>query len=72
VKVGVDPTGNEVQAQLDSPGPSKYFANLALRAAQQWKFRPPMIDGQDVSSEWILRFEFSRTDTKVRPVRTSP
>src|SRR3984893_1183032 len=72
VKVGVDPTGNEVQAQLDSPGPSKYFANLALRAAQRWKFRPPMIDGQYVSSEWILRFEFSRTDTKVRPVRTSP
>jgi TonB family protein len=72
VKVRVDPSGREAQAELDSPGPSRYFANLALQAAQRWKFRPLKIDGQDASSEWLLRFEFSRTDTKVRPVRTSP
>lgn len=72
VRVHVDPTGSAVGAQLDSPGPSKYFAGLALRAAERWKFRPLKIDGQDRSSEWILRFGFSRTDTAVDPVRASP
>jgi TonB family protein len=72
VRVHVDPTGGAVGAQLDSPGPSKYFAGLALRAAERWKFRPMKIDGQDRSSEWILRFGFSRTDTTVHPVRVSP
>ena len=72
VRVHVDPTGSAVGAQLDSPGPSKYFAGLALRAAERWKFRPLKIDGQDRSSEWILRFGFSRTDTAVHPVRATP
>jgi TonB family protein len=71
-RVHVDPTGSVVGAQLDSPGPSKYFAGLALRAAERWKFRPMNIGGQDRSGEWILRFEFSRTDTKVHPVPASP
>ena len=72
VRVNVDPAGNVVGAQLDSPGPSKYFARLALQAAERWKFKPMKMDGQDRSSEWILRFGFSRTDTSVHPVRESP
>jgi TonB family protein len=71
VRVRVDPSGSVVSAELESPGPSKYFAELALRAARLWKFEPAKVDGQAVSSEWILRFEFVRTATKVFPVRAA-
>jgi TonB family protein len=68
VEVRVDRSGNVLVATLDSPGPSRYFAELALQAARRWKFSPAKIDGRDVSSEWILRFEFVRTETRVFPV----
>ncbi len=72
VRVAVDPYGNVTAAALDSPGPSKYFADLALQAARRWKFRPTKIDGRNVSSEWILRFQFERTATRVLPVQAAP
>ena len=68
VKVAVDPSGSVTDAKLDSPGRSKYFANLALQAAQRWEFAPAKVDGRNVSSEWILRFEFEGTGTRVFPV----
>jgi TonB family protein len=71
VKVSVDASGN-VAAMLDTPGPSRYFAGLALQAARRWKFAPAKVDGQDVSSEWLLRFEFSRTGTTAFPARIGP
>jgi len=72
VRVAIDPSGNVTRAAFDSPGPSKYFADLALQAARRWKFRPTKIDSQNVSSEWILRFQFERTGTRVVPVQASP
>jgi TonB family protein len=66
VKVVVDASGNVVEATLDSPGPSRYFARLALQAAQEWKFAPPQADGK-VPSKWILHFVFSRTGAEVLP-----
>jgi TonB family protein len=72
VRVAVDPSGNVAEATLDSPGRSKYFADRALQAARRWKFAPAKVDGQNTSSEWILRFEFERTATKVLPVRAAP
>ena len=69
LRVRVDPSGQVVDAQLDSPGPSKYFSELAAQAARQWKFVPPKIDGRPVSSEWLLRFTFVRTGISVVPVR---
>lgn len=71
VRVAVDSSGGVVGAAFDSPGPSKYFANLALQAARRWKFGPAKLDSQYVSSEWILRFEFGRTATQVFPVQAS-
>jgi len=70
VRVRVDPSGSVVDATLDSPGPSTYFANLAMQAARRWKFVPAKIDGKDVMNEWILRFEFLNNSTKVHAVRT--
>jgi len=72
VRVRVDPLGGVAGAKLDSPGPSRYFAGLAVKAARHWKFDPAKIDGKNVSSEWILRFEFGKSGTKVLPVRTDP
>jgi TonB family protein len=72
VRVRVDPSGNVVGADIDSPGPSKFFADRALQAAQRWEFQPPTVDGQEVSSEWVLRFEFTSTATNVVPVQAAP
>jgi TonB family protein len=72
VKVGVDPSGNVLETRLDSPGPSRYFARLALEAARQWKFWPAQVDGQHVSKEWVLQFDFTRTATDAFPVQAAP
>jgi serine/threonine-protein kinase len=72
VQVSVDSAGNVSQAKLVSPGPSKYFANRALAAANRWKFTPPQVDGQAAASEWVLRFQFGRTGTQVFPQETKP
>jgi TonB family protein len=71
VRVSVDEAGKVVSAQLDSPGPSRYFAELSLQAARRWQFRPPRVRGQSISSEWTVRFEFSSTEIAVRPVQIS-
>jgi len=72
VKVGVDASGKVVKSSLASPGPSRYFANLALDASRRWKFTPPQANGEPVSSEWILRFYFGRQGTEVHPTQTAP
>ena len=69
VRVNVDSLGKVKSAKLVSPGPSKYFAGLALKAAQQWEFQPPEVNDQKTSSTWILRFQFGRASTRVFPVR---
>ncbi|MBV9911762.1 MAG: protein kinase [Sinobacteraceae bacterium] len=55
VLVTVDARGNVTDAALQEPGPSKYFARLAVTAANKWKFAP----GGD-SRQWLLHFDFSR------------
>jgi TonB family protein len=72
IRVTVDPGGNVSNAALDSPGPSKYFAKLALQAAQHWRFEPAQVDGQAVSSVWILQFQFTQAATDVTPVQATP
>ena len=67
IKVSVDPSGNVTNATIDSPGPSRYFANLALRAAPQWKFAP----ARDSSSGWSLHFEFSADGTRASATRNN-
>jgi TonB family protein len=72
IRVTVNPGGEVSDAALDSPGPSKYFAGLALQAARRWRFKPAQIDGKAVSSEWLLRFDFGPAGTVITPVETSP
>ncbi len=72
VIVHVDPAGGVSGAELDSAGPSAFFADLALQAAKKWAFTPPEVNGKSVTSEWRLRFEFTQKDTKVIPAQTAP
>ncbi len=72
VRVQVDPEGNVVQASIDSPGPSRYFADQALHAAQKWKFTPAWVSGRTVASVWILHFQFVPTQTELNAVEKSP
>ena len=72
VKVHVDESGNVTEAAFDSPGPSKYFADRVLQAAQLWKFRPAKVDGRNVASDWILRFEIDPAAINVYPTEVAP
>jgi TonB family protein len=72
VRVSVDSAGNVTDAELDPAGPSKYFAQLALEAAQQWKFDPPKVAGRNVLSDWLLHFQFTGQGTKVMPAQSAP
>ncbi len=69
VRVTVDSSGKVKSAKLVSPGPSQYFAGLALKAAQQWEFTPSEVNDQKTSRTWILRFQFARASTQVFPMR---
>jgi TonB family protein len=71
VRVTTDPDGQVSNATLDSPGPSKYFARVALEAAQRWRFQPAQVDGHPVSSVWMLQFQFTQAGTEVTPVQTA-
>ena len=59
VRVQVDATGNVVNSALDSQGPSRYFADLAEKAARQWQFSGAEADGHGIPSTWLIRFEFT-------------
>jgi TonB family protein len=61
VRVTADPMGNVTEAALDRSF-SPYFSNFALQAARQWKFVPK--EGAS-AREWILRFQFTPTNTQV-------
>lgn len=60
VLVIVDRAGNVVDALLEDPGPSSYFAHLAKDAARKWQFVPA--EHED-SRQWLVRFEFARDAT---------
>lgn len=72
VKVQVDESGRVTEAALDAPGPSQYFAERTLEAAKLWLFAPAKMDGHNVRSQWVLRFEIDPTATDVYPVQTAP
>ena len=72
VKVNVDPSGKVTNAALDSPGPSRYFADAALHAAKNWTFAPAKANGENVASEWLLRFEFAPDGTATFPAEINP
>jgi TonB family protein len=72
VRLAVDPSGRVVRATLAAPGPSRYFANVALDAARRWTFMPPRVAGEAVASEWMVRFAFGKQGVDANPEQVSP
>jgi TonB family protein len=71
VKVHVDASGTVTGAEPAS-SPSKFFGDAAVQAAKRWDFAPAKIADQRVPSVWLLRFDFTQTDTRVLPSQTTP
>jgi TonB family protein len=72
VKLAVDPNGKVTNAELQSAGPSQYFAKVALDASRRWKFDAPQTGGGPVPSQWLLRYAFGRGGVEVQPSQVSP
>ncbi len=72
IRLVVDEDGNVTGAALESAGPSKYFANKALDAARQWKFKPALSEGRAVPGAWLLHFQFTQSGIDVSSTETAP
>lgn len=72
VRVAVDSAGNVTQAELQSAGPSRYFARLSVEAARKWHFAAPTQNGAPVASVWLLHFGYRRDGTGVAPTEVQP
>jgi serine/threonine protein kinase len=62
VRAHVDERGNVTRAEFASAGPSRYFANLTMQSAQEWKFTPTQ-----TPKTWLLQFTFTRSGVTVQP-----
>jgi eukaryotic-like serine/threonine-protein kinase len=67
VKAHVDAVGQVTSAEPQEPGPSAYFRNQAMQAAQRWVFSSPEVNGRSVESDWLIRFEYTRDGVKAFP-----
>jgi TonB family protein len=72
VKVHVDAAGNVINSELDSPGPSRYFAGLAEKAARQWQFSGAEAGGHGIPSAWLIRFEFTSAGVRATAQQSAP
>ena len=72
VRVAVDADGNVLQASIDSAGPSHYFADQSLHAAENWKFTPAQVNGHAVASTWLLQFQFGQSDISANESEETP
>ena len=75
VRTQVDPSGHVARAELETHGPSPYFADQALEAARHWTFDPlPALPGSSPKrpEEWLLRFEYTTTATSAAAERVGP
>lgn len=69
VRVRVDPSGKVTSAKFRWRGSNRYLADRALRAAQQWEFSAPEVNGKPSASTWLLQFRFNRKSIQARPQR---
>jgi TonB family protein len=66
VRVEVNPAGKVTAAKLKTAGPSRYFAGLALKAAERWEFSP-----RTDTSTWLVQFRFRRSGTQASAQQVS-
>jgi eukaryotic-like serine/threonine-protein kinase len=72
VKVHVDAAGNVSDATLEKGGPSRYFSDLSLKAARQWVFTPPEVNGRSVPSDWVIQFHFTKAGPEMSSQQVAP
>ncbi len=72
VKVHVDAAGNVTVATLDNEGPSRYFADLSLKAARQWVFTAPEANGHSVPSDWKIQFNYTQSGVQISSQQLTP
>jgi TonB family protein len=72
VKAHVDEAGQVTDAQLQEPGPSQYFADKAVQAAQRWVFSSPEVHGHSAASDWLIRFEYTQDGVRAFPQEVTP
>ena len=60
VNLNIDEHGAVTRAELEpgSKGVSAAVKDAALAAAQRWQFRPAQLDGENISSQFAIRFRF--------------
>jgi TonB family protein len=71
VRVRVDASGSVVNAALDSPGPSRYFADRSLDAARYCKFDPLLPPNGQAPEDWVLRFDYTADGAQVTGERVN-
>lgn len=71
VQVQVDASGKVTSAKFKSAGPSRYFADRTMKAAEQWQFSPPVSDGQPTTSAWLIQFRLRRNGVQASPQRVT-
>ena len=69
VRVEVDSSGKVTAAKFVTRGPSQYFAERTLKAAQRWEFSPPNVNGQPAGSIWLLHFRLRRNSIQATAER---
>jgi hypothetical protein len=72
VKVHVDAAGNVTAATLDNPGPSRYFADLSMKAARQWVFTAPEANGHSAPSDWKIQFNYTQSGVQMSSQQLTP
>jgi len=71
VRVEVDPSGKVTAAKFVTRGPSEYFAERVLKAAQGWEFSPLEVAGQPAASAWVIRFRLRRASIQASAERVA-
>ena len=71
-RVEVDAAGKVTAAKLISSGPSRYFSERALDAAQQWQFSAPVVNGQPVPSVWLIQFRLRHNSVQDSAAQLKP
>lgn len=72
VKVHVNAAGSVAEATLDNAGPSRYFADLSLKAARQWVFTAPEVNGHSAPSDWKIQFSYTQAGVQMSAAPLTP
>jgi outer membrane biosynthesis protein TonB len=65
VRVSVNAKGAVSSAQCVTQSRGNYWAKISQQAAEGWKFKPPVREGQAQASYWMLLFQYNRGRTDV-------